>query len=415
MRIAIIGGGISGLTAGAILASSHDVHLFEAEGYLGGHTNTFIFSAFGQRYAVDTGFMVFNDRTYPNFRRLLDHLGVTSRKSDMSFGVRCDRTGLEYQGSSLNGIFAQRLNLLRPRFLIMLWEILRFNRRARAWVESGGSEGSLNSFLQEHRFREPLREWYLVPMGAAIWSVPPGQFLNFPARFVIGFFYNHGLLSVRGHFEWKTIEGGACRYVEALTRPWRHRIRLSSKVRRIKRSESDVCVSWCENEEKFDAVVLAGHADQMLELLSDADPLEREILAAFPYQTNRTTLHTDQRMLPRSRRAWASWNYRIPIQADRPALLTYHLNRLQGHESPEPLCITLNGDDYLSSEKIIARWDYAHPLFSAAASAAQRRYGEINGHRRTYYCGAYWSNGFHEDGVNSALAVARALGVSPSW
>lgn len=410
MKIAVVGAGVSGLVAARLLVDEHDVHLFEANDYIGGHANTVHVSAVGESFPVDTGFMVFNERTYPNFCALLRRLGVASRNSDMSFGVCCERSGLEYQGSSLNGLFAQRRNLLRPRFWLMLAQILRFNRRARQLIASDDYRETLGEFLSAHRFGQAMIDWYLTPMGASIWSVPPGEFLRFPARFVVGFFDNHGLLSVRGHHQWKTIDGGSIRYIDRLTHGWRHRIRTSSPVESVRRLESGVRVRSRGSEEEFDAVVLAGHADQMLSLLADADAAEREILGAFPYQSNDTVLHTDTSVLPKTRRAWASWNYRIRPDAHRPVLLTYNLNRLQGHRAAQTLCITLNGSTMLDPNSVIARWNYTHPVYSPAALAAQRRYAEINGRNRTYYCGAYWGNGFHEDGVNSALAVGRLFG-----
>jgi len=418
MKIAVVGAGVSGLVAARLLVDDHDVHVFEANDHIGGHANTVSVGVKGDAFPVDTGFMVFNERTYPNFCELLRRLGVSWRDSDMSFGVCCERTGLEYQGSSLGGLFAQRRNLFRPRFWQMLAEIVRFNRLARQLVARGDSSDSspldysetLGEFLAAHRFGQAMIDWYLTPMGASIWSVPPGEFLKFPARFVLAFFENHGLLSVRGHYRWKTIVGGSIRYIERLTEGWRERIRTNCPVKSVRRTGSGVLVGFAGGEEQFDAVVLAGHADEMLSVLTDADELEREILGAFPYQRNETVLHTDTSVLPRTRRAWASWNYRIPTEADRPVLLTYNLNRLQGHRASPPLCITLNGSRRLDPNTILARWDYAHPVYSPAALAAQRRRAEINGRNRTYFCGAYWGNGFHEDGVNSALAVGRLFG-----
>lgn len=418
MKIAVVGAGVSGLVAASLLMDDHDVHIFEANDYVGGHANTVNVSLSGEVFPVDTGFMVFNERTYPHFCTLLRRLGVAWHDSDMSFGVCCERSGLEYQGSSLSGLFAQRRNLFRPRFWQMLAGILRFNRYARHLVARRNSTDcpasdhseTLGEFLTNHRFGQAMIDWYLTPMGASIWSVPPGEFLKFPARFVLAFFENHGLLSVRGHYQWKTIAGGSIRYIEQLTHGWRERIRTSCPVKSVRRTGSGVLVGFVGGGEQFDAVVMAGHADEMLSVLSDADATEREILGAFPYQRNDTVLHTDASVLPRSRRAWASWNYRIPLQANRPVLLTYNLNRLQGHRTPQTLCITLNGSERLDPKAILARWNYAHPVYSPAALAAQRRFGEINGRNRTYFCGAYWGNGFHEDGVNSALAVGRLFG-----
>jgi len=411
MKVAIVGSGISGLLAARLLAADHDIHVFEALAYAGGHTNTVAFEAFGKAYAADTGFMVFNDRTYPNFVRLLQMLNVPARTSDMSFSVRCDRTGLEYQGSSLNGLFAQRRNLLRPSFYRMLREILRFNRQALELVQSGDCDLELGQYLERNRFSREFVDHYLIPMAAAIWSAPPQQLRQFPAQFLVRFFHNHGLLTVKGHPQWKTVQGGAARYVEALTRPFADRIRLNCPVLSIRRAPDRVAVT-CKGggPEYFDAVVLATHADQTLALLADARDAERDILSAFPYQRNDTLLHTDPTLLPRCRRAWASWNYCIPREEGRPVVLTYNLNRLQGHVSPDPICVTLNATRAIDERRVIQRIEYHHPVYSRGAIAAQQRFHEINGQNRTYFCGAYWGHGFHEDGVNSALAVGQSFG-----
>jgi predicted NAD/FAD-binding protein len=412
MRIAIVGGGISGLLSARLLARDHELCVFEANDYAGGHTNTVVFEAFGNRYAADTGFMVFNDRTYPNFIRMLKQLGVSARESDMSFSVRCGKSGLEYQGSSLNGLFAQRRNIFRASFHRMLLDILRFNRGARELLRDGDDSLELGEYLRRRRYSRPFIENYLVPMGAAIWSARPDRFLQFPARFIIAFFDNHGLLTVRDHPRWQTVSGGAARYVAALTPPFASKIRLNCPVASIARHDDRVMVTPRNGApERFDCVVLAAHADQSLALLSDATEAEREILSAIPYQRNDTTLHIDPALLPRRRRAWASWNYFIPGEQGRPVVLTYNLNRLQGHLSPEPICITLNAPQVLDEARILRRIVYHHPTYSREALAAQRRFREINGKNRTYFCGAYWSYGFHEDGVNSALAVGECFGM----
>ncbi len=413
MKIAVIGSGISGLLSARLLAAEHEVHVFEANGYAGGHTSTVEFEAFGSRYAADTGFMVFNDRTYPNFIDMLRMLGVPARCSDMSFSVRCDRSGLEYQGSSLNGLFAQRRNLLRPSFYRMLIDVLRFNRRSLELLRGDDDELPLGQYLDRNRYSRQFIEHYLVPMGAAIWSAPPDRFLQFPARFIVNFFNNHGLLTVRGHPRWKTVEGGAARYVEALTRPFADRIRLNCPVVSVRRFPDRVAVTWQNGgPEDFDAVVLAAHSDQSLGMLADASAAEQEILGAIGYQRNETVLHVDPSLLPRCRRAWASWNYCIPPEPGRPVVLTYNLNRLQGHSSPDPICVTLNATRSIAPGRILRQIEYHHPVYSRDALAAQKRFEEINGQNRTYFCGAYWGHGFHEDGVNSALAVGRCFGVS---
>ena len=413
MKIAVVGSGISGMLAARLLAEDHDVHVFEANGYVGGHTNTLHEEVFGRRYALDTGFMVFNHRTYPNFVRLLRLLDVSERESDMSFSVRCLNTGLEYQGSSLNGIFAQRRNVLRPAFHRLLLEILGFNRRALELVALEDEAVSLGDFLDRHKFTKALRDFYLVPMGSSIWSARPRDFHSFPAAFILRFFDNHGLLTVRGHPRWKTIAGGSVTYARALMGPLADRVRLNCPVTFVSRFTDHVMVKT-ENDapERFDAVVMAAHADQTLRMLSDVSESEREILGSIPYQENEAIIHTDASLLPACRRAWASWNSCIPKEAGAPVVLTYNLNRLQGHESPEPILLTLNRPDAIEPARIVRRIVYQHPVYSAAALAAQKRYAEINGRRRTYFCGAYWGYGFHEDGVNSALAVGECFGKS---
>lgn len=411
MKIAIIGAGVSGLLAARLLADDHEIHVFEANDYAGGHTNTVAFKAFGQHYAVDTGFMVFNDRTYPHFVQMLRLLGVTARESDMSYSVRCDQSGLEYQGSSLNGLFAQRCNLVRPSFYRMLLDILRFNRRSLELLKGEDYDLELGEYLSQGGYGRGFIENYLIPMGSAIWSAPPELFRQFPARFIVRFFDNHGLLTVRGHPQWKTVQGGAVRYVEALTRRFADRIRLNCPVVSVRRYPDRVAVTWKDGgPEDFDAVVLAAHADQSLAMLSDATRAEREILSAIHYQRNDTVLHVDPSLLPRCRRAWASWNSCVPEDKRRPVVLTYNLNRLQGHSSPDPICVTLNASEAVDSRKILRRIVYHHPVYRRAALAAQKRFHEINGKNRTYFCGAYWGYGFHEDGVRSALAVGECFG-----
>ncbi|MBP1610158.1 MAG: hypothetical protein H6Q04_2393 [Acidobacteria bacterium] len=411
MKIAIVGAGVSGLLAARLLAAENDIHVFEANHYAGGHTNTVTFEAFGKRYSADTGFMVFNDRTYPNFVKMLQRLGVPARESEMSFSVRCGKSGLEYQGSSLNGLFAQRSNIFRPSFHHMLWDILRFNRSAVDFLREKDFSLTLGEYLACNHYSRPFIRNYLVPMGAAIWSAQPDRFLEFPARFIIAFFNNHGLLTIQGHPQWKTVLGGASRYVSALTRPFADRIRLNCPVVSIARFEDRVVVKPRNAEaEQFDCVVLACHADESLGMLSDATEAEREILSSLPYQRNDTVLHIDSSLLPRRKRAWASWNYYIPKEEGRPVALTYNLNRLQGHSSPEPLCITLNEIQTLAAEKILQRIVYHHPIYGRSALEAQKRFADIHGRHRTYYCGAYWGYGFHEDGVRSALAVGERFG-----
>lgn len=411
MRVAIIGGGISGLLAAYLLTPDHDITVFEANDYIGGHTHTVPVMLSGETYAVDTGFIVFNDWTYPNFIKLLTRLGVASQPSSMSFSVRCERTGLEYNGTSLNTLFAQRRNLFRPSFHRMVRDILRFNRTAPALLQTEDSHLTLGDYLAAHSYSREFIDHYLIPMGAAIWSADPQRIPHFPARAFIQFFHNHGMLSVNRRPQWRTVRGGSWRYVEALTHPFQDRIRLSSPVRSITRYRDRVEVTRQQGAtERFDRIIVATHSDQALALLTDASDQERELLGAIPYQQNEVILHTDVSLLPRRRLAWASWNYHIPRDRRDQVTITYNMNILQNLPAPEPLCVTLNCDQAIDPEKVIRRFTYHHPVYTQAALAAQKRADSINGLNRTYFCGAYWEHGFHEDGVNSALAVCRHFG-----
>ncbi len=415
MKIAIVGTGISGMVAAYLLHRDHEITVFEAADYIGGHTNTLDVQLDGRRYAVDTGFIVFNDWTYPNFIALLKRLGVKTQASDMSFSVKCERTGLEYNGTSINTLFAQRRNLFRPSFYRMIRDILRFNRQAPTlldWPEPGPS---LGTYLDSHGYSQEFAEQYIVPMGAAIWSADRATMLGFPARYLVQFFKNHGMLSVDDRPTWRVITGGSQRYMEKLAAPFRERILLNSPVESITRHPASVEVRTRLNSGgrracSFDAVVLAAHSDQSLAMLADPSPQEREILGAIRYQENEAVLHTDASLLPRRRLAWAAWNYHVlPDQPDR-AVVTYHMNRLQGLAAPHQFCVTLNHTKAIDPRKIIRRIIYHHPVYSPAAVSAQKCHDEISGMNRTYYCGAYWGFGFHEDGVKSALAVCKMFG-----
>lgn len=412
MKIAIIGTGISGMVAAYLLGQEHEITVFEANDYIGGHTHTVVAEQEGRTYAVDTGFIVFNHRTYPNFVRLLQRLGVAWQPSNMSFSVTCERTGLEYNGTSLNTLFAQRRNLFRPSFYRMLRDILRFHAAAPALLRHDAATDTLGDYLTNARYSREFIDHYIVPMGAAIWSADPQRMLHFPARYFVQFFHNHGMLQVYKRPQWYVIRGGAVRYVEALTRPYRERIRLRCPVRSVARFPQEVVVTLCSGErQRFEHVVIATHSDQALTLLADPTDAEREILGAFAYQANETILHTDARLLPRRRRAWASWNYYIPREAHGRVTITYNLNILQSLPAPQPFCVTLNRSEAIDPTRILQRMTYHHPVHSARAVAAQARHQELNSlHRRTSFCGAYWGYGFHEDGVNSALTVCHLFG-----
>jgi len=417
-RIAIVGAGVSGLVCARLLATRHDVTLFEADAHLGGHARTVEFEAYGQPHVADVGFMVFNERTYPNFIRLLKLLGVASQPSDMSFSVRVDECDLEYQGSSLNGLFAQRRNLARPSFLRMLRDVVRFNREASQSLAGDLMDApdlTLGEFAWARGYGREFLDHYLLPMTAAIWSAPPQAVEQFPAAFLLRFFQNHGLIQLRDRPQWRTITGGSRRYVAALTESLRarHAIRLNCTVAAVRRLKSEGVIVYdaAGHAEMFDAVVLAAHAPQSLRMLTDPTPTERRILGAFATQQNVAVLHTDQSQLPRRRRAWASWNYRVGGDATRPATVTYDLNRLQSLGAPGPICLTLNPDAPIAAKSVITTFEFAHPLYSTSAIAAQRQWSELHEQDAIAFCGAYWGNGFHEDGVNSALAVCRRFGV----
>jgi predicted NAD/FAD-binding protein len=398
MKVAIVGAGIAGNVAARELhRAGHDITLFEAARHIGGHSHTHSIEGL----ALDTGFIVYNERTYPNFTRLLAELGVESQPSSMSFSVRNETSGLEYNGASLDLLFVQRRNLLRPSFYRMLADIVRFNREAPRLLQ-GGEEMTLGDYLGWNGYSSAFVRDYLVPMGAAIWSTDPARMLAFPARFFVRFFANHGMLTIDERPQWRVVRGGSARYVEKLVAPFRERIRLGARVRSVRRIAGGVVLDG----ERFDYAFLACHADQALAMLADPSRAEREALGAIGYQENEAVLHTDSSLLPRARRAWAAWNYHVVPDGARVAL-TYNMNILQSLAARETYCVTLNRTKHIAPERILKRLTYHHPLFTPGAVAAQARQRELNGARRTYYCGAYWRFGFHEDGVVSALDAFR--------
>jgi predicted NAD/FAD-binding protein len=411
MRIAIVGAGVSGLVVAHLLHREHDITVFEAGDYAGGHTNTIRVDTPNETHHVDTGFIVLNDRNYPNFERLLERVGVASQPSTMTFSVSDGIGDFEYNGSSPNGLFAKRTHLVTPWFHRMMADMARFNRAAQELLRAPGEGPSLGQWLEDSRFSRPFIDRLIVPQASAVWSADPRQMWSFPARFLAEFFDNHGMLGFRGRPQWRTIRGGSARYVEALTAPWRRRLRLMAPVQSIERMPDHVLVksAGCEVE-RFDEVVLATHSDQALQLLADATTSEREILGAIPYQANEAVLHTDVRLLPRRRRAWASWNYHLLSEPSGLATVTYHMNRLQSLNAERQFCVTLNRSEAIAPDKVIRTIPYAHPVFTAAGVNAQARLAEISGRNRTHFCGAYWGWGFHEDGVLSALRVAERWG-----
>ncbi|MFN3355215.1 MAG: NAD(P)/FAD-dependent oxidoreductase [Pseudomonas sp.] len=412
MKIAIIGSGIAGLTSAYLLSRQHEITLFEAGDRIGGHTHTVDVSVDGKHYAVDTGFIVFNDWTYPNFIRLLGQIGVTFKPTEMSFSVHDENTRFEYNGNNLNSLFAQRRNILSPGFWGMLRDILRFNRQAPLDLQEQriSPEMTLGDYLKAGGYGERFVLHYIVPMGAAIWSMSLADMLGFPLQFFVRFFKNHGLLSVNNRPQWCVIKGGSSRYIEPLTRSFREHIRLNCAVHGVERDADGVVIHSAAGTEAFDKVVFACHSDQALALLGDPSQAEQEILGALPYADNDVVLHTDTRLLPDRKLAWASWNYRLSGATQTQAAVTYDMNILQGIDSETTFCVSLNQTAMINPLKILARYTYAHPQYSLAAVAAQNRWQELAGTRHTFYCGAYWANGFHEDGVVSALRVAQAFG-----
>ena len=414
-KIAVIGAGISGLLSAYLLSREHDVTLFEANEYLGGHTHTKSVQSGGKTYPVNTGFIVYNDWTYPNFIKLMTQLGVASEASEMSFSVRDENTGLEYNGTSLNSLFAQRSNILKPTFWLMIKDILRFNKQTVEMVENDtiSDTQSLGEFVKEHGYSDRFVNHYIVPMGAAIWSASVDVMMEFPLKFFLKFFNNHGMLSVDNRPQWRVISNGSQSYIEPLIEPFKNNIHLNTPIAEVTRSSDNVIIKTVAGEiHEFDQVVFSCHSDQALSMLTDATPQENDILGAIPYQMNEVVLHTDRRLMPKRKLAWAAWNYHIPQRLSEYAMVTYHMNALQNFDdAPDDFMVTLNRTAEIAPGKIIDKYNYAHPVFTMDGIAAQQRHNEINNKNRSHYCGAYWFNGFHEDGVNSALRVAKSFGI----
>jgi predicted NAD/FAD-binding protein len=410
MRIAIVGTGISGLTAAHRLhRAGHDLTVFEAGPRLGGHTNTVRVDLGEETHWVDTGFIVFNDRNYPRLEARLEELGVASQPSQMSFSVADERGEFEYSGTP-RGLFARPRHLLDPSFLRMLSDWRRFNREAQALIGTNGTSPSLGAWLEEKGFSRHFIDRLIVPQASAVWSADPEQMWSFPASFMAEFFANHGMYSLRQRPRWRTVSGGSRRYVEAIAAPWRHRVRLRAAVRRIERLPAAVRIEadGCESEE-FDEVVIAAHSDQALAMLADPSEAESEVLGAIPYRRNEAVLHTDSSQLPRRRSAWASWNFHLGERAAGRTTVTYWMNNLQRLRAGRELLLTLNRADLVAPEKVLRSFAYDHPVYTAEGVAAQARHAEVSGARRTHYCGAYWGWGFHEDGVMSAIEACAAI------
>jgi len=409
MRIAIVGTGISGLVAAHRLHREHEIVVYEAAGRLGGHSNTVRVEAEDGPHAIDTGFIVFNDRNYPNFEALLEELGVAGQRSHMGFSVSDGRGRFEYSGTPW-GLFARPSHLLSPSFLGMLREWRRFNREARALIGANGTAPSLGHWLEQQGFSKLFIDRLIVPQASAVWSADPEQMWSFPASFMAEFFDNHGMYSLRDRPRWRTVSGGSRSYVEAISAPWRDRVRLGSPVRRIERLADRVRIEAGGGEaEDFDEVVIATHSDQALALLGDPSEREREILGAIPYQRNEAVLHTDTSLMPRRRAAWSSWNFHLSDAPATGSTVTYWMNNLQRLRAKRDYLVTLNRCAEIDPAKVLRRFEYDHPVYTAAGVAAQARHGEISGFDRTHYCGAYWGWGFHEDGVVSALRACERI------
>lgn len=423
MKIAVIGSGIAGLTSAYLLQREHQVTVFEKNAEIGGHTATKTVHVQGKDYRIDTGFIVFNDRTYPYFRAMMRSLGVEWRDTEMSFSVRDPESGLEYNGHNLNTLFAQRRNLWNPSFYRLILGILKFNKAAKAAYESQGEaldEMTLGEFLAQQQLPEVVKEQYLLPMVAAIWSASLAEAEAFPLGFFLRFFNHHGLLNVADRPQWHTIVGGSASYLKPLTASFADRIHVNAQITRVHRQyqgrSAPVTLEFADGSlQDFDQVVLACHSDEALQLLAQPSAEERRILSAIRYQDNDVVLHTDTRLLPRERRAWASWNYLLhsdQAAKQRPSSVSYNMNILQGIEAPVTFCVTLNNTDAIHPQAILGRYTYAHPVYSVPSMQARQQRALICGQQHTHFAGAYWYNGFHEDGVRSAVDVAKQLGVS---
>ena len=406
MKVAVIGSGISGNVAAYLLNKHHKITVYEANDYIGGHTHTHDINHQGKHFSVDTGFIVFNHKTYPNFIALLKELGVEEQLSSMSFGVKCEKTGLEYMGSTINSLFAQRRNIFRPSFWRMILDILRFNREATQLLEQSSDEISLGDYLKREKYSQVFINYYLVPMAAAVWSADLKLMFEFPARYLVRFFHNHGLLSVNDRPDWYVIKGGSKTYAQALTRPFKDCIKLSTPVTRVERLDKGVRVISAEGEETYDAVFFACHSDQALRMIQNPTDAEKQVLGAIKYQDNEVLLHTDDSVLPKRKRAWAAWNYHL-LDGDQSRVpVTYNMNILQGLDCSDQFCVTLNNSDVIDKDKVLKRLNYHHPIYTRESVAAQARHAEINTDK-FYFCGAYWRYGFHEDGVVSAINAVK--------
>lgn len=412
MKIAIIGSGISGLTSAYLLNRNHDITVFEANDYIGGHTHTHNIKIKDKEYAVDTGFIVYNERTYPNFIKLLDTLGVERQLSTMGFSVKSASEDYEYAGESLNSLFAKRSNIFRLGFLRMLYEMYRFGKKSDSTGLGLDVSITLGTYLRSENYSNEFINYFIIPMGAAIWSTPANKVLDMPAYFFIKFFYNHGMLEIINRPKWWVIKDGSSAYIKRIIKGFESKINLSSPIRTVSRLDNGIEIETANSKKPlmFDAVVFATHSDQALGMLKDPTEKEKDILSSIPYQKNEVLLHTDSSVLPKRKLAWASWNYQLDSNPESPVVLTYNMNILQSLDCDETFCVTLNDHQSVDKSKVLKKITYHHPLFTVKGIEAQKRKLEISGVNNTYYCGAYWHNGFHEDGVASAIEVCKHFG-----
>ena len=412
MKIAIIGSGISGLTSAYLLNRNHDITVFEANDYIGGHTHTHNIKIKDKEYAIDTGFIVYNERTYPNFIKLLDTLGVERQLSTMGFSVKSASEDYEYAGESLNSLFAKRSNIFRLGFLRMLYEMYRFGKKSDSTGLGLDVSITLGTYLRSENYSNEFINYFIIPMGAAIWSTPANKVLDMPAYFFIKFFYNHGMLEIINRPKWWVIKDGSSAYIKKIIKGFESKINLSSPIRTVSRLDNGIEIETANSKKPlmFDAVVFATHSDQALGMLKDPTEKEKDILSSIPYQKNEVLLHTDSSVLPKRKLAWASWNYQLDSNPESPVVLTYNMNILQSLDCDETFCVTLNDHQSVDKSKVLKKITYHHPLFTVKGIEAQKRKLEISGVNNTYYCGAYWHNGFHEDGVASAIEVCKHFG-----
>ena len=412
MKIAIIGSGISGLTSAYLLNRNHDITVFEANDYIGGHTHTHNIKIKDKQYAVDTGFIVYNERTYPNFIKLLDTLGVERQLSTMGFSVKSASEDYEYAGESLNSLFAKRSNIFRLGFLRMLYEMYHFGKKSDSTGLGLDVSITLGTYLRSENYSNEFINYFIIPMGAAIWSTPANKVLDMPAYFFIKFFYNHGMLEIINRPKWWVIKDGSSAYIKKIIKGFESKINLSSPIRTVSRLDNGIEIETANSKKPlmFDAVVFATHSDQALGMLKDPTEKEKDILSSIPYQKNEVLLHTDSSVLPKRKLAWASWNYQLDSNPESPVVLTYNMNILQSLDCDETFCVTLNDHQSVDKSKVLKKITYHHPLFTVKGIEAQKRKLEISGVNNTYYCGAYWHNGFHEDGVASAIEVCKHFG-----